>query len=429
MKYYFEKIIGANMQYRKIKNLYHFFQAVLANLYYGFPSRKLFVIGVTGTDGKTTTTHMIYHILKRAGIKTSMISSIYADIGGKIYETGLHTTTPSSFDIQSFLSLAAEKGHTHFIIETTAHGIDQSRIWGIDFFVSVLTNVTHEHLESIAGYDYFKNIDSYLKTKAQLLLLSKTAIVNRDDDSFSRIVKILKENNHDFKTYGKMGNVDCNLNTVAAIPTIGLMNRYNMTAAYCVCRNLGIKHNDIIKALKQFKLPKGRLDLVFDKDFKCIVDFAHTVNSIRQALVTIREDFLDQSSGRLIHVFGAAGLRDRTKRLLMGEASGEYSDAVILTEEDYRTEDPEEICAEIAKGLKRRGFKYVLPANFHGKNREFTTIIDRKLAIQKAIKLARKSDVVVLTGKSHEKSLARGHKEYPWDEYEVINSALELKLS
>jgi len=190
-------------------------------------------------------------------------------------------------------------------------------------------------------------------------------------------------------------------------------------AAYSVCRVLGIQEQTILKAIKSFKLPLGRLDIVYDKEYKVIIDFAHTPNAFEQVLPSVRSLYL-KGDGRLIHIFGSAGLRDFTKRPLMGEASGKYADLVILTEEDYRTEDPMEICLAIAKGLEKQGFKREHFDVSKHRSKIFDIIIDREKAIKKALEIAQKNDVIILTGKGHEKSLCRGKKEYPWDEEETV---------
>jgi UDP-N-acetylmuramoyl-L-alanyl-D-glutamate--2,6-diaminopimelate ligase len=353
---------------QKLKNIYHFFQAVLANLRYGFPSTKLKVIGVTGTDGKTTTTHLIAHILKSADKKVSFISSVVA--------SGFHVTTPDSFALQKLLKQSVDNHDEYFVLETTSHAIDQNRVWGIKYEVAVITNITHEHL------DYHGTYENYSKTKLKILKMAKIGIKN---------------------TY-KIANI------INRIPNLTKFNQYNYSAAYMVCKELGLPDDVIIKAMKTFHLPKGRLDLVYDKDFKIIIDFAHTPNALLQLLPEIRKKYLKRS-GRLIHVFGSAGLRDFTKRSLMGEVSDRFSDIIILTEEDYRTEDLEKICQQIALGIK---------------NKNYQIIFDRQQAIDQAIKIAKKNDVVVITGKGHENSLCREKTEHPWDEYEAVKKALKI---
>lgn len=381
---------------QKLKNIYHLIQAIIANLWYGFPSRKLKVIGVTGTDGKTTTTHLIAHILKTSGHKASFVSSVYADIAGKVYDIGFHVTTPSPFTLQKFLKQSLDFGDEYFILETTSHAIDQNRIWGIKYEVAVLTNVTHEHL------DYHKNYDEYLKVKTTLLEIAKKSLINEDDESYNYLSQKLKL---------KSQRYNSKFNGFEKFTQLTKFNQYNYSAGYLVCKQLGLNDDEIFVAMKSFVLPRGRMELVYDKNFKIIIDFAHTPNALANLLPELRNKYLKKNS-KLIHVFGAAGLRDMSKRPLMGLVSSQFADKIILTEEDFRTEKPEEICNQIASGIKN--------------NRTYEIIINREQAIFKAINMAKKGDIVVLTGKSHEKSLCRGKVEYPWDEHEAVRKALKL---
>ena len=361
---------------QKLKNIYHLFQAILANLWYGFPSRKLKVIGVTGTDGKTTTTHLIAHILKTSGKKVSFVSSVYASVGGKESDIGFHVTTPSSFALQKLLRQSVDNHDQYFILETTSHALDQNRVWGIKYEIGVITNITHEHL------DYHRTYENYAKTKLKLLKMAKVGIKNTDDIE----------------------------DIVEKIPNLTIFNQHNFSSAYTVCKQLGLSDGTILEAMKTFQLPKGRLDLVYDNDFKVMIDFAHTPNALSQLLPAVRKLYL-KKSGRLIHVFGSAGLRDFTKRPLMGEASSKFSDDIYITEEDNRTEELQKICDQIAYGIK-------------GKN--YQIIPNRQEAINQAIMAAKKNDVVVITGKGHENSLCRGKIEYPWDEYKAVKKALKI---
>jgi len=381
--------------FQKLKNVYHLFQAIIANIIYGFPSRKLKVIGITGTDGKTTTTHLIAHILKTAEKKVSFVSSVYASIGGREHNTGFHVTTPNPFALQKLLKQSVDNHDKYFVLETTSHALDQNRVWGINYEIGVITNITHEHL------DYHKNYQEYLLTKLKLLKMAKIGVVNRDDESYKLLSQKLKVKSQKYNSKVK---------SLEKLPELTLFNQYNYAAAYTVCKELGLSDEMILKAMKTFQLPKGRLDLVYDKDFKVIIDFAHTPNALLQLLPEIRKKYLQQS-GRLIHVFGSAGLRDFTKRPLMGEASDKFSDIIILTEEDYRTEDPQLICQQITSRIK---------------NKNYQIILNRQRAINKAMKTAKRNDVVVITGKGHENSLCRGKIEYPWNEYEAVKKALKI---
>jgi UDP-N-acetylmuramoyl-L-alanyl-D-glutamate--2,6-diaminopimelate ligase len=399
---------------QKLKNIFHLTNAFLANVFYGFPSKKITVIGVTGTDGKTTTAHLIAHILKSCGKKVSYISTIFAKIGEKEYDTGFHVTTPNPWLIQKLIKEAVNNKDEYFILETTSHALDQNRVWGINYKIGVLTNVSHEHL------DYHLSYEDYLKTKVKLLKKADVVFFNKDDRSYLYIKKMLKGRKKIIE-YQKLPIIK------KKFPNLEKFNQENFSAAYLVALNLGLKSEEVLKAIKKFKLPKGRFDLVYDKDFKVIIDFAHTPNAFLRVLPEIRKKYL-KGKGRLIHVFGAAGLRDDKKRPLMGEVAGQYDDLVILTEEDYRTESLFKICEQIAKGLIKKNFIKKSYNLIEQNDKKVYTIFEkRQEAINFAIKMANPQDVVVLTGKSHEKSLCRGKIEYPWDEYKAVKIALENK--
>ncbi len=366
----------------------------MANIYYGFPSRKLKVIGITGTDGKTTTTSLVYHILKTSGKKVSMISTVYAKVGTREFDIGLHTTTPNSFTVQKLLNLAVANNDQYFVLESTSHALDQNRVWGIKYYIGILTNITHEHL------DYHGTYDNYLETKTKLLLSSNYVVLNKDDSSFEKVKKLLTD-----KKISTYGHSDFKL---LEDFNLAEFNRYNYAAAYTACKILGITDSQISLGFKSFNLPPGRLELVYNENYKVIIDFAHTPNAIGNALKEIRKLYL-KKDGKLIHVFGSAGLRDVTKRPLMGKASDRYADIAIITEEDHRTEDPQKIAAQIASGFDTKKYQFIL---------------DRKQAINKAISIAGKNDVIVCTGKSHEQSLCRGKQEFPWDEKKAIMEAI-----
>jgi len=393
--------------WQKTKNLYHLGIAIISNAWFNFPSRKLTIIGVTGTDGKTTTTSLIYHILHSAGFNTSMVSSVGAIIGGKNFDVGFHVTTPSSFSLQRFLNKAVANGktskHNFLVLETTSHALDQHRVFGIKYDIGVLTNVTHEHL------DYHKTYENYVKTKIKLFKMSDVAITNKDDESYDLINSKFKMKNSYLITYGMGKDADVNpINFPFETNLLGDFNKYNVLAAVSACKALGIGDAEIRKAIKSFIPPRGREETVYDKDFKVMIDFAHTPNAFKQILRSIRGDV----RGRIIHVFGSAGLRDVTKRPIMGKNSSQYADIVILTSEDPRTESVEQISGQIQSGIVNKKTKVF-------------QISDRKGAIEKAIKMAKKGDFVLITGKSHEKSMNYGHGEAAWDEYEVVKDALK----
>jgi UDP-N-acetylmuramoyl-L-alanyl-D-glutamate--2,6-diaminopimelate ligase len=452
--------------WQKVKNIYHLLNAVLANLWFGFPSRHLTVIGVTGTDGKTTTTSLIYHILHTAGYNASMISSVGAVIGGKEYDVGFHVTTPSPWALQRFIKKAVSSNNTfekiddeiqvprhsgkrsasrisnhderfwtsqndrenkYLVLEVTSHAIDQNRIWGIPFDIGVLTNVTHEHL------DYHKTYENYVKTKEKLLEMSRVAVVNRDDKSYELVKSKVKSQkskvqgkSKKFITYGIKENADVNPQKFPfKTKLIGEFNMYNVLAGIAVCRQLGVDDLIIRKGILSLKPPIGREEIVYKKDFTVMVDFAHTPNAFEQILSSIKPSI----KGRLIHVFGAAGQRDATKRPLMGKMSAKYSDVIVLTAEDPRSEPVGKIMSEISSGIQKskvKSQKYNSKVKSKDDKNIVFKISDRREAINAAIKMARRGDFVLITGKSHEKSMNYGYGEEPWDEFGAVKEALRM---
>ncbi len=395
--------------WQKFKNYYHLGVAVLACTWYGFPAKNLIVIGVTGTDGKTTTTNLIYHILHSAGYNASMVSTVGANINGKVSDVGLHVTTPSSWIIQKFLKKAAESGASkkYMVLEVTSHAIDQYRIWGIDFDIAVLTNITNEHL------DYHKTYKNYVLTKAKLLQKARCIVVNRDDQSYEIIQSMIKHKKHTL--YGmEIGDI-----TPGKFPfktkIFGKYNTYNILAGIAVCKQLGLSDDSIRKGIGTFVLPKGRAEIVYTGDFSIMVDFAHTSNAFEKLLSSVKKE----TKGKLIHVFGSAGKRDFAKRPKMGEISTKYADITIITADDPRTESVDDIAKQILSGIKDYETKI--------KQKTLFCINDRQSAIDKAVSLARKGDFVVLTGKAHEKTISMSTGEQPWSDYEAAEKALKLK--
>jgi len=397
--------------WQKVKNLYHLAQAYLAALIFNFPSKNLVVIGVTGTDGKTTTVQMIYEILKAASYKVSMISSIKAVIGSKVYDTGFHVTTPSPWQVQRFLRKAVDLGGQYFVLEATSHGLDQNRLAFVKFKLAVITNITHEHL------DYHQTWQNYAQSKAKLFKNVHFSILNADDKSYD----FLKSKaDGKISTYSVRSTADFNLKKFPIkLKIAGDYNLANALAAAAATSVLNIKKSKIQKALNDFQEVLGRMEEVrLGQDFKVIIDFAHTPNALEQILKTMRSQFTVYGS-QIIAVFGAAGERDKTKRGLMGKVAAENADISILTAEDPRTEKVEDICDQIAKGLTLAGKK---------ENKDFYQIYDRAKAIEFAVNLAKKNDIVALFGKSHEKSMTYGKKDLPWDEFAIARQAIREKL-
>lgn len=400
---------------RKIKNHVHLAEGLLANALFNFPSRKAHIIGVTGTDGKTTTSSLIYHILRTAGKKTAMITTVGAYINDKLQDTGFHVTTPSAIALQKYIRQAVEAGAEYIVVETTSHALDQNRVAGISFEISVLTNITHEHL------DYHKTYDHYTGAKSKLFLKSKVSILNRDDESYQHLKPIL-EGRTELKTYAVHHDADFTLtNCTFTTDLPGDYNKQNCLAAYAVAKLLSIPTETIQSAIHSYKPPTGRMEVTYDKDFKVIIDFAHTPNSFEKVLPELAK----MKKNRLIHVFGAAAQRDTSKRPFMGKASSEYADVIILTAEDPRNEPIKHIDLEIRSGIEK-DYTLLKPEAYQKQDGlVIFQIDDRAEAIDFAIKIAEPGDIVITTGKGHEQSINYGHGEEPWNEHEVVLHSLK----
>ncbi|OGE75756.1 MAG: hypothetical protein A3C85_04440 [Candidatus Doudnabacteria bacterium RIFCSPHIGHO2_02_FULL_48_21] len=413
---FLRKILG-----QRFINYYHLAAAALANFIYGFPSRSLRVIGVTGTDGKTTTVNMIASILRTAGKNTSHLSTVNAQIGSKVYGTGLHTTTPSSFGLQRLLRKAVSARSEYVVLEITSHALDQYRTWGIRFETAVVTNVSHEHL------DYHRDLVSYMAAKAKLLRNARYVILNMDDKSFSFFSGTLKK--QEPVTYGLDPSAKIwadgikedlvSQSALAHTPAgsfpvtlnlSGQFNLYNALAAIGVATAYGLEAPAMQKGLSAVKNIPGRLEIIpSQKSFSVMVDFAHTPNALEKLLRFLRP----KVKGRIIHVFGSAGERDKVKRPLMGGASDRYADMVILTREDNRSESLDQICHQIALGISQKMFDdsyFIMP--------------NRREAIRFALFRARPNDLVIITGKGHEQSLNVDGIETPWDDRAVAREEL-----
>jgi len=397
--------------WQNLKNIYHYIQAFLSALYFGFPSKKLIVIGITGTDGKTTTVNMLHHMLSLCGKKVSSISSINAKIGAKIFNTGFHVTTPNPWEVQKYLRQAVESRSEYFILEATSHGLDQNRLAFVDFELAALTNISHEHL------DYHRNKQNYLLSKAKLFKNVRYSILNADDEGFNALKgqvsgKVL--------TYSVKENADFNIKKFPfKLKIAGDFNLKNALAALSVAITLGLNKHQVLKALSTFTGISGRLESIdLGQNFDVYVDFAHTPNALKEVLETLKSKTENQKS-KVITAFGAAGKRDKTKRPLMGEIASELADISILTAEDPRTEDVNQICREIAQGFI---------SNRKQENKDFFIIPDRKEAIKFAIDLASEGDTVALFGKGHEKSMNVGNKEIPWNDASIARWAINRKI-
>jgi len=412
--------------------------AKFAANFYEHPSRKLVVIGITGTDGKTTTTNLVYHILRTARVRVGMISTVNALIGDQALDTGFHVTTPESPDVQRYLAQMVDAGLTHVVLEATSHGLAQQRAAEVDFDLAAVTNVTHEHL------DYHGSYQGYLQAKGLLFEalsggggkeIEKLAVLNQDDESYAYMAGITEARTLSY-SLDKDGGADLWAESIESSPNelryqvrgsgvdfavrTPLIGRYNvpngLAAIGLTVIGLGLSVKDVQSAFETAPTVIGRMERIdLGQDFLAIVDFAHTPNAIRQALRTARE----LTDGKVIAVFGSAGLRDVEKRKLMPEIAAGLADEMILTAEDPRTESLDAILADMAEGAARGGGEEGVT---------FWREPDRPAAIRQAVARAKAGDLVITCGKGHEQSMCFGEVEYPWDDGTALRAGIAERL-
>ncbi len=435
-----EPISGLAVPYIQVEDS-RYALAHLAAAFYGFPARKMVVIGITGTDGKTTTANLLFKILRTAGLRSGMISTVNAVIGDMELDTGFHVTTPDATDVQRYLSMMSDQGTTHVILEATSHGLAQYRVEACDFDLAIVTNITHEHL------DYHGSYEEYRAAKARLFTqlassapkghsFPRTGILNRDDQSYQYLSGLnpavqlsyglhsqadVRAYEIDFTGVGSAFQVSGpGFDIPARTRLLGAYNVSNCLAAIAAAVGvLRVEPEAAQSAITTFEGVPGRMELIdLGQDFIAIVDFAHTPNALRRALETARQ----MTDGKVISVFGSAGLRDQAKRRMMAEVSGELADISILTAEDPRTESLHAILGEMARGVDSRG-------GVEGVN--YWRVPDRGDAIRQAVSMARPGDLVIACGKGHEQSMCFGDHEYPWDDRVAMRAALSehLKVS
>ena len=404
--------------------MYHKLNALVANIYYGFPSKNIKIIAVTGTDGKTTTATLIYHIIKSAGLKVALISTVAAYIGNEILETGLHVTSPEPWELQRLIKEIVSKDFDYLVLEVTSHGIDQNRVYGIKPKISVLTNITHEHL------DYHGTYINYLNTKTKLIKTSEIAILNSSDESYelvkNQLSKLIKVIPYNTKTLtGELYK-----EVISRFPE--KYNRENATAAVLVAKTLNIGEEVIAKSIKNFAGVIGRMQSMSNKKgIKIYIDFAHTPNALKQVLLALSKNKYERS--KIICVFGCASERDPNKRPIMAKHSTTIADYTIFTAEDPRHEDIDKIIAEMVEGaniIAVEKNKADLGKNkVASKKHVYIRVPERGEAIFLAInKIAKKGDIVVICGKGHEKSMAYFGVEHPWSDFVAVKKALAGKM-
>jgi len=461
---------------QSIKNIYHLFQAISANLWHGFPSRKIKVIGVTGTNGKTTTVQMIAKILEEANYKIAVSSTINFKIADRVWVNKSKLTTLSSWALQKFLREAVEAGCEYAVLEVSSHSLDQNRVWGVDFSVAVITNVTREHL------DYHKTMEEYSKAKEKLFAMASkkensVSVVNLNTEFAEKFLKypagekygyILETQNakrppasicEAFRA-GKVQNYNSKLKTIIAENIeLGIQNtKYqiqntsfqinlpsefnveNALAATCVGLSQGIALPKISEALARIKGVPGRMERIEnDRGLEIIVDYAVTPDSLKKLYDYIGG--IKKAGSKIIAVFGSCGERDRGKRPIMGEIVTKAADYCIVTNEDPYREDPTRIIDEVFEGvIQSPAFPLLADAHnsskpdfnipqsqaFYPKTEGLNAfrILDRREAIKTALRMAKPGDIIVVTGKGAEETMAVGDRRIPWNDPKVIQEVL-----
>jgi len=411
---------------QKIKNIFwHLPKSIFFNFFYFFPSRKLVLIGVTGTDGKTTTSTLIHHLLEQSGYKVALISTITSP--------GLHTTSPDPKYLQKYFYDLGKQGYTHVVCEVTSHALDQYRYWGCQFAVSVLTNISHEHL------DYHKTINNYIKSKSRLFLQSQISVLNRDDYSYSILKKLLPQKPKTYSAKFKSDYTAKNIKTTLQKLSFNFNGNtlttdspyhyqvYNILAALSVISELNINIKKVIPLLKHFPETKGRREEVNNSfKFRTIIDFAHTPAALDATLSSLKK----VTPNRLIVIFGATGGRDKTKRPIMGQVVQNQADIAILTSDDTRNEKIKDINQQIISGFDLSNAHENKPNSFpKEKIFNYYQIENRQDAFNQAIKIAQPGDTIIACGKGHETSILLGNTEYPWSESEAFRTAFRLRKS
>ena len=414
--------------FKKVEPYGHLAESVLMQTKSQFPAKKMVIIGITGTNGKTTTCFMVHKMLVEAGYKTGLMTTVAYGVGNNLKPQIAHMTTVSPGLLLKRIKKMADEGAEYLVLETTSHALAQFRVWGIKYSIAVFTNLTHEHL------DYHGTFENYKKAKLRLFKMTNAnkdglqlGIINADDPSSKDFAKPTKNT----ITYGiKSGDLKAHniqltpsqisfnaqvnndsYDIVCHVP--GSFNVYNALATIAVGRALKLSKEQIEQGIASLKAVEGRMTQINEgQKFAVIVDFAHTPDSFEKLFADIKPVV----KGRLISVFGSAGRRDEAKRAIQGEIAGKYSDIVVLTEEDDRDIDGNQILSQIAEGATKAGKK---------QNKDLHLILNRKDAIRFALKTAKPNDTVILLGKGHEKTIERADGEHPWDEIGLVKKILK----
>lgn len=420
-------------------NKLHELEAHFAAMRYGYPAKKLKIIGVTGTNGKTSVCHYTTQLLESSGKKVGMITTVAISIAGKRIQNTSKMTTLKASELQRYLAQCVSAGCDYAVVETTSHALDQNRVAGIYYDVVAITNITHDHL------DYHKTMEAYQKAKEKLFAnRPQVSVVNADipqaedflkyeaiqkltfgiidqlrpkfalphPDVAARLLKQAPDQTQ-FKltTLGKESD--------AKIPLPGRFTVSNVLCAVAIGLSQSISLSEITRTLTALKAVEGRLEPVnAGQDYSIIVDFAHTPDALEQVYTTLRP----MVSGKLIAVLGATGRRDTTKRPILGALAGRFADIVIITNEDPYDEDPVTIINEVAAGVPRGCPSEKSPTK--GEGEWWWKITDRREAIGQALAMARKNDLLIITGKGGEHVMAIGNKLVPYNDVKVVREFL-----
>lgn len=387
--------------------------------WFGHPERRMTMLGVTGTNGKTTITNIIKHILMKNGYKTGLIGTIRNEIGNDVFHT--ENTTPMAYDFMALLAKMADEGCKYVVMEVSSFALVQHRIGTSHFKTAVFTNLTQDHL------DYHKDMEDYFSAKKMLFDVCDTAILNIDDSYGKRLYNDLTCNkmsfsvkekgdfyseNIEIKSTGSNFDIVCGNEKYSVTSRIpGMFNVSNLTVAIAVCRLENIPMNNIIEAISEYNGVKGRCEIIpTNRDFTVICDYAHTPDAIENILKSVKE----YTEGRLICLFGCGGNRDSAKRPLMAKSASQYADRLIITSDNPRNEEPQAIIDDILVGLENSEILY-------------DVVIDRREAIYYGLKIAEKGDIIVLAGKGHEDyQILAGMEHIHFDEREVVAEGLKL---
>ena len=396
--------------------------AICSCNFYGNPSKKLKLIGVTGTKGKTTTTFMIKEMLEKSGYKAGLIGTIATYINGKMISESSRTT-PESLELQKILAEMVNQGVEYAVMEVSSQSLKLHRVEGCQFDIVLFTNFSEDHISEKEHPD----MKDYFESKLKLFKMCDKGIVNVDDLQVSKIPKMFPENK--IMTYGidnycevlakdititnsyvdfRVKISDRNERVKVSIP--GRFSVYNSLAAICVAKQIGIPSDKVIEALAEIKVP-GRSEMVDNKkELPIMIDYAHSPESLQNILSAAKS----YTRGKVISVFGCGGDRDKGKRPAMGEISGRIADFTIITTDNPRTEDPEVIVKEIEEGIKKTKGNYKV-------------VVDRREAVEEAIKMATKLDIIILAGKGHEPYQEINGVKYPFDERIIVKEIIDNK--